>query len=192
MSTYAQRPYVLIVDDDDGMCWALGQIIAAQGHHSAVAKTAKEALRRLECETFHLAFIDVKLPDINGFDLVRAIAARAPGLPCVLVSGLLYEDDELVRAARSSRLIAGFIGKPFLLAQIRDALHQVAMSPRTEPQSGGGGHSIPPGGIEGPPCDASAGASDRPSADRETPNALPLQQLEALRKNPSHPGTPFA
>jgi two-component system, NtrC family, response regulator PilR len=126
---------VLVVDDDEDLCWALCQIIEGDGLRCVSVNTAADALRAVAREDFRLAFVDVKLPDMNGFELVRCIHHRTPNLPCVLVSGFLYHDDDLVRDGLRSGLIVSFIGKPFLLSQIQDTLcHFVS---NREPSAGG-------------------------------------------------------
>lgn len=140
---------VLVVDDEEDMCWALGQIITADGRVCVSVNTAAEALRAIGRETFCLAFVDVKLPDMNGFDLVRCIHRRTPELPCVLVSGFLYHDDDLVREGLRSGLIVSFIGKPFLLSQIQEMLDHYAAddAPPARGPGGESGKPIPLGGI---------------------------------------------
>ena len=154
MTKHPLRLNVLAVDDEDDMCWALRQIIEGEGHYCVLAKTAREALQVVGREPLHLAFVDVKLPDMDGFDLVRRMRGLAPRLPCVLVSGFLYSDDDLVQDGLASGLIAGFIGKPFLLSQIQEVMDAVARATGAEVEGterGAGGPPIPPGGIPSPP-----------------------------------------
>ena len=113
---------ILVIDDEEDMCWALQKILEVEGHTSMEAMNAEGALALLEGETFDLAFVDAKLPDMEGTDLLAHINVMCPDLPCVLVSGYLYDDDDLVQACQSQGLIRGFIGKPFLLSQVRDVL----------------------------------------------------------------------
>ena len=121
--------HILIIDDEEDMCWALQKIVESEGHRCAVAKSARETLPLLAANSFHLAFVDVKLPDMEGLDLVVQMRRLAPRLPCVLVSGYFYEDDQPVQAALKAGLISGFIGKPFLLSQVRESLCGTACSP---------------------------------------------------------------
>ena len=120
---------ILVIDDEEDMCWALRMILEVEGHTSMVAMNAEGALLLLEKETFELAFVDAKLPDMEGTDLLARIHVKCPDLPCVLVSGYLYDDDDLVQTCRSRGLIRAFIGKPFLLTQVRDVLHSVTNAP---------------------------------------------------------------
>ncbi len=117
---------ILIVDDEEDMCWALQRIVESEGHDSRAVTSALSALAILGQETFHLAFVDVKLPDMEGLELVQRMRRLAPGMPCVLVSGYYYDDDVPVQDGQSSGLIAGFIAKPFLLSQVQQAMAAAA------------------------------------------------------------------
>jgi len=113
---------VLIVDDEADMCWALRRIVESDGHRCAIARSACEALQVLAGHSFHLAFVDVKLPDMDGLKLVQQMRRQVPTLPCIVVSGYFYDDDDPVQAALQSGLIAGFISKPFHLEQVQQAM----------------------------------------------------------------------
>jgi DNA-binding NtrC family response regulator len=118
----ARLPPLLIVDDDEDMGWAMQTLLRADGYSCLVARSAEEALAGLGRHTVLAAFVDLKLPDCDGFELVRKIRRERPGLLCFLMSGFLYPDDDPVRAAEAEGLIAGFIGKPFLLDHVRAAV----------------------------------------------------------------------
>jgi DNA-binding NtrC family response regulator len=114
--------HILVVDDEEDMCWALRRIIEAEGHEVSVAHDAATALHLSERNLFHLCFVDAKLPDMEGIDLIDRLHGKHSTLPCVLVSGYFYVDDEIVHAGLRSGRLSAFIGKPFLLVEIRDAL----------------------------------------------------------------------
>jgi two-component system NtrC family response regulator len=115
------RP-ILVVDDDADLGWIMERLLAQLGHVVALANSGQTALALTAQTAFGVAFVDLKLPDIEGHELVRRLRATQPALPCVLVSGYLYADDDSVQAAQDAGDIAGFIGKPFQLAQVREVL----------------------------------------------------------------------
>ncbi len=122
--TMAGRPprkvlRILVVDDDDDMCWALERFIKMEGHHATTVTNASAAVSVLEHQPFDLIFADVKLPDMDGFELVRSIRPRHPNLPCVLVSGFYYNNDDAVQNALTDLLVIGYLSKPFLLDQFQ-------------------------------------------------------------------------
>ena len=119
---------VLIVDDEPGMCWALGHILRGSGIVSVAATSGQEALRLAARERFHLAFVDAKLPDAEGLDLARRIREANPGIRIVLISGYFYGDDPEVLQAAVAGVINGFVSKPFLHDEVR-TIARAALAP---------------------------------------------------------------
>jgi len=113
---------ILIVDDEPDMCWALEHILINQGVSIRKALSAQEALHLIERQRFSRAFLDAKLPDMDGLELARRILEIAPDIRIMMVSGYFYRDDVFIQDAISQGLIRGFISKPFLQEEILKAL----------------------------------------------------------------------
>lgn len=109
---------ILIVDDEPDMCWALEHLLNKKGYITRKALTAQEALELMEQHRFGIAFLDAKLPDMDGLELARRIRERAPDIRLLMVSGYFYRDDVSIQEAISHGLIVDFISKPFLQAEI--------------------------------------------------------------------------
>ena len=122
---------VLVVDDEPDICWALQRILKGMGFETVTASNGKDALRAPEQAPLRLAFVDVKIPDMDGVDLARRLRAVQPGLAVILLSGYFYEEDAQVQSALRDGLIRGFISKPFLIEQIREAIKSSESSPST-------------------------------------------------------------
>lgn len=69
---------VLIIDDEKKICSLLARIIGLEGFHVLQANTGKEGLKMLANEDVQVVISDVKLPDINGVDLVKQIKEKKP------------------------------------------------------------------------------------------------------------------
>ena len=125
---------VLIVDDEPDICWALTHILKSTGIVPVTTTSGREALRLAKSQRFHLAFIDAKLPDLDGLDLARRIREGDAAARIVLVSGYFYCDDAEVRQAMVAGLITDFVGKPILHQQVeaiaREVLSQVVSTSR--------------------------------------------------------------
>ena len=109
---------ILVVDDEPEMCWILENIIKKNGFACQTAGSAQEAIALTERQPFRMAFLDAKLPDIDGLKLARRLRKFAPSLPIVIVSGYFYQDDATIEGALKSGLIAAFISKPFIHDEI--------------------------------------------------------------------------
>jgi DNA-binding NtrC family response regulator len=111
----------LIVDDEPDTCWALEHILGRCAMRCERALTAAAALDQMRGRSFSLAFLDIKLPDLDGLELARQIRALDPALPIIVVSGYFYKDDAAIQHAQAEGLIRDFIGKPFLHGELRRA-----------------------------------------------------------------------
>jgi len=69
---------VLIIDDEKKICSLLARIIELEGFTVFQANTAKEGLKILAAQEIHVVISDVKLPDINGIELVKQIKDFKP------------------------------------------------------------------------------------------------------------------
>lgn len=113
-----EKAQFLVVDDEPEMCWILENILKKIGFTCQTALNAHEAIALTERQSFRMAFLDAKLPDIDGLKLARRLRKFAPRLPIVIVSGYFYQDDATIEGALKSGLIAAFISKPFIHDEI--------------------------------------------------------------------------
>jgi len=109
----------LIVDDETDVCWALGHILKGCGFTSISANSGEQALAFAEARRLRLIFVDAKLPDFDGIELARRLREKNPGAPIVLISGYFYRDDIEVHRAIATKVISGFVSKPFLHDEVR-------------------------------------------------------------------------
>jgi PAS domain S-box-containing protein len=115
---------VLLVEDDDDVRAATGEMLRELGYGVVAAEDGAAALRLLEHRPdIHLLFTDVGLPGgMNGSQLADAVRARRPRLPVLFTSG--YERNALVH---HGRLDPGtdLLVKPFTYAALASKLRQV-------------------------------------------------------------------
>ncbi len=104
---------ILVVDDEPEMCWILENIIRKAGFTGMKALSAREAIALTKSNKFGMAFLDAKLPDVDGLELARQLRKTNVHLPIVIVSGYFYQDDLTIEGALQSGLITAFVGKPF-------------------------------------------------------------------------------
>jgi DNA-binding NtrC family response regulator len=105
-------PVALVVDDEFDLAWALQQTLILDGWRVLVVHTGIDAIARA------IAFVDAKLPDMDGLDVARQIAALQPATVLILVSGYYYAEDQTVQEVLREGLFAHFISKPFDLTEI--------------------------------------------------------------------------
>jgi len=82
-----KNPTILIVDDDPGLRKTLSDILRAKGYAPIAAVKGKTAVNRVKKETPAVAVIDLKLPDMDGLEVMREIKKRSPGTECIVLTG---------------------------------------------------------------------------------------------------------
>jgi DNA-binding NtrC family response regulator len=108
----------LIVDDEPDMCWLLEHLLSREAYVVKKASSGTEAMTLMESHKFKLAFVDLKLDDMEGLELALRLKHADPRLKVVMVSGFCYKDDPTVQKALAEGLICDFIPKPFLHSDI--------------------------------------------------------------------------
>jgi DNA-binding NtrC family response regulator len=112
---------ILVVDDDPDMCWALEAALAGVGYLVKAVGTAKGAIASVAENAFPVAFVDARLPDMDGLRLVKELRGLRPTMRIVMISGYYLEDDPRISQAMRESRIDGFLAKPFQIATIVDA-----------------------------------------------------------------------
>ena len=78
---------ILVVDDDDMIRDGFKAILESDGHHVDTAKSGLEALERTEGDIYNLALLDIKLPDIEGTELLVEMHEDTPRMMKIMVTG---------------------------------------------------------------------------------------------------------
>jgi DNA-binding NtrC family response regulator len=78
---------ILVVDDDEAICNNLVIYLSRKGYSTQKAYTGLKGLELLKQHQHHIALIDLKLPDINGIELLKSIKTASPNTLIVLMSG---------------------------------------------------------------------------------------------------------
>ncbi|MFP5213450.1 MAG: HD domain-containing phosphohydrolase [Acidobacteriota bacterium] len=114
---------ILIVEDDAILGELLREYLQRLDHEKVeVCITGQEACAVIEGETFDCAFVDLRLPDMDGLRLLDAVKKQDPGLPVVMMSG--YPTMEYtIEAMRKGA--SDFLTKPFTLQDVALTLERV-------------------------------------------------------------------
>jgi phosphoserine phosphatase RsbU/P len=106
-----ERPRILVVDDDTAQRRAVERVL--EGTYEVVAAPgAGEALLRVKAAPFDLALVDIRMPGMDGLELLGHLKAVDPVLDVILMTGSTTDGDaRLIRAVRGGAFY--FIQKPF-------------------------------------------------------------------------------
>jgi len=86
---------VLVVDDDEELCQLTADYLAPLGFHVEAAHTGESGAERALTEPWHAVILDVMLPDVDGFDVLRRIRAKSK-TPVIMLTGRGDEVDRVV------------------------------------------------------------------------------------------------
>jgi excisionase family DNA binding protein len=105
-------PTVLIVDDDPKLREYVRVNLEMEGYSVKEAGSAEEGLSVLDESTPDLVLLDVMMPEVDGWEMLRRVQERhgVGAIPVIMFSGKV---DDKAAAEATSRGAQGFIGKPF-------------------------------------------------------------------------------
>jgi excisionase family DNA binding protein len=105
-------PLVLIVDDDERVREYVRVNLEMEGYTVREAGSAEEGLRVLDEVSPDLVLLDVMMPEVDGWEMLRRVQERhgVGAIPVIMFSGKV---DEASAAEATARGAQGFVGKPF-------------------------------------------------------------------------------
>jgi len=117
---------ILILDDNVDAAQTLGALLGLAGHAVTLAHTGRQALDLAQREEFEIAFLDIGLPDMTGYDVARALRALPGGeaMRLVALSGWGAAAD---RARSREAGIDRHLTKPVTLQALAGALPGLAL-----------------------------------------------------------------
>ncbi len=78
---------ILVIDDDKSILRTLTRILQKAGYQVETAETGKEAMERAEKTHYDLALVDVRLPDMDGTDLLANLQGVSPNTVKIVITG---------------------------------------------------------------------------------------------------------
>jgi CheY-like chemotaxis protein len=114
---------VLVVDDDNLICWALEKEFAGSGHSTRVVESGEDALAELRRQPYDLVFLDIHLPDSNGIELLQEFNRITPDAKIIIMSGDA-SDSNRHRAFNGGAV--QFLEKPFDLSEVHGILESTS------------------------------------------------------------------
>jgi len=141
-----QKPRVLVVDDEPNLRKVLGALLMQAGHEVVTEPDGESGLARVKSSprgTFDVVISDLRMPGMDGMQLLRSLVAEDPGLPVIILTahGTV---DTAVEAVKGGAF--DFLEKPFDRDQIDKILTKAIATrrlsgPRTEPAPAPAGQS---------------------------------------------------
>lgn len=110
-----RRPRILIVDDEKDLTTVLGAALEGKGYIVESAGDGGTAMEMLRGGEFDLAILDLALPVVDGFGVLKFIKKSCPHVKVIMLTA----HNDLKHAIESKRLGADdFLGKPYTLTEL--------------------------------------------------------------------------
>jgi len=125
----AKETSILIVDDEPKICQFLEVFLTREGFRAGSVRSAAEALATLEKDRYDLVITDLKMPGMDGFELVRRLKSLRRDLPVVMITGYATVETA-VQALRHG--VDDYITKPFNIEELRKVIARTLRASRVE------------------------------------------------------------
>jgi len=106
---------ILIVDDDDALRESLELVLASEGYDVVTARSGEDALERIEATTVDVVLCDLRMPGLDGFELMPQLARALPGAPVILMSAYGTADLAIEAMKRGAY---DYLAKPFQPSEV--------------------------------------------------------------------------
>ena len=124
-----EPPKILIIDDDDNIRKVLVAILEDEGYDVESVGTAKEAIERAKERFYNIALIDIRLPDMEGIELLTKIRDTTPKIRKVILTGyptLQNAVDAVNKGANA------YILKPFDVGEVLKTIKEQLQKQKQE------------------------------------------------------------
>lgn len=111
------RKRILIMDDEENICREICDFLVDKGYNAAYACNGHDGLAMIEKEVPSLLILDIRMPKINGLEVLRELTERFSHLPVVVISGFL---DPQTTSQAIDHGAAMCIDKPVKLEDLHD------------------------------------------------------------------------
>lgn len=116
---------ILVVDDDLGILDSTRQILEIDGYEVETASTGGDGLQKIESTFFNLALFDIKLPDMEGTELLEKSHKIRPAMKKIMVTGYASLENSVISLnAGADAYILKPVDPDMLLAKVKEKLEE--------------------------------------------------------------------
>lgn len=114
-------PKILIIDDEEHMCWALERAMKQEGYQVISANRGRQGLELIRQEGPSLVVLDLKMPEMDGLEVLKNIKELSPRMPVIMLTahGTIETAIEAMKEGASD-----YITKPFDLDELKLVIKQ--------------------------------------------------------------------
>lgn len=120
-----KKRIIIIIDDDKAILRILTRILQKQGYETDTSETGKEAMEKIGQKPYDLALIDIKLPDIEGIDLLPHIRRQTTETIMIMLTGMASTENSLrARSLGADAYLLKPVKPEELIKLVKEKLHE--------------------------------------------------------------------
>ena len=127
----AEKAKVLVVDDHNGVLESFKEILRIKDYEVSGFSNGKEALESMKTAKYDFAFVDLKMPEMDGIEVLKRVKELDPSIEVIIVTA--YASEESFANAITLGAME-YLRKPFLMGEVY-ALAERALRKRREKQN---------------------------------------------------------
>lgn len=112
---------IIIVDDDENIRKTMKAILEDEGYIVDLATNGKEAIKMTQEKTYNLALLDIRLPDIEGVELLKLIKDNVPRTRKIMVTGYPSMQNAIIALNKNAD---GYLIKPVNVEKLLDTVKE--------------------------------------------------------------------
>lgn len=126
---------ILIIDDEEGMCWALDKLLTQDGYEVVTATSGRDGMGIFNSSPVDLVLLDIKMAESNGLEILEQIRKTDSKVPVLIMTG--YSSMSIALEAMN-RGATGYLTKPLKTSNLRETVRQLLSGAPVESD-----HTIP-------------------------------------------------
>ena len=113
--TDTEQVRILIVDDDETIRKSITTVLEEKGYLADTAENGRAAIRKSDKEVYNLALIDIRLPDMDGVQLLTALKETPPMMVKIIITGYPSLQNAVEAVNKGAD---GYIVKPIKMGEL--------------------------------------------------------------------------
>lgn len=123
------HPHILVMEDESSVAQGLQLVLTEEGYDVDVAVTGGSALKTLENDGIDLLLADLRLPDIDGMEVIRQVKEKKPETEVIVITGY----STVSSAVEAMKIgVHDYLAKPFTEDQIKTAVEAALAKSKEE------------------------------------------------------------
>ena len=112
---------ILVVDDDKSIRKTLSMILELEGYEVDTAENGKEAIDKSNLKLFNIALVDIRLPDIEGTELLTKLKETTPKMRKIIITGYPSLQNSVAALNKGAH---GYIMKPYDVEKVIECVRE--------------------------------------------------------------------